>query len=87
MQRPHPEERAGLRRWRAPAHRLRPRKAFDHGGQNLADHVDRGAARLLDQRDIKVALLVGLHFGVGDRLQPRGFEKPGDGLLRRTAAG
>ena len=84
MQRPHPGERAGLRRRRAPAHRFRPGKAFDDGRQNLADHVDRGAARLLDHRDIKVALLVRLHFGVGDRFQSGGFEKSGDRLLRRA---
>ena len=86
MQRPHPGQRAGLRRRRAPAHRFRPGKAFDDRGQNLADHVDRGAARLLDHRDIEIALLVGLHFGFGDRFQPGGFEKPGDGVLRRADA-
>ncbi len=86
MQRPHPGERTGLGRWRAPAHRFRPRKAFDHGGQNLADHVDRGTARSLDHRNVKVPLLVGLHFGLGDRFQPGGFEKPGDRLLRRADA-
>ena len=61
-------------------------KVFDHIGQHLADHVERGTARLLDHRDIEVALLVGLHFGLGDRFQPGGFQKSGDRLLRRADA-
>ena len=86
MQRPHPGERARLFRRRAPAHRFRPGKALDHVGQDFADHLDRGAARLLDHRDIEVALLVGLHLGFADRFQPGGFEKAGDGVLRRADA-
>ena len=46
----------------------------------------RGAARLLDHRDIEVALLVGLHLGFADRFQARGFEEAGDGVLRRADA-
>ena len=84
MQRPHPGERAGRFRLLAPAHRFRPRKALDDLGQHLADHLDRRAARLLDHRDIEIALLVGLHLGFIDRLQPRGFEKAGDGVVRRA---
>ncbi len=86
MQRPHPIERAGRFRLLAPAHRFRPRKALDDLGQHLADHLDRGAAGLLDHRDIEIALLVGLHFRFIDRLQPRGFEKAGNGIVRRADA-
>ena len=86
MQRPHPIQRAGLLRARAPAHGFRPGKAFDDIGQNIADHLDRRPPRLLDHRDIEVALLVGLHLGFADRFQSRGFEKSGDGVLRRADA-
>ena len=71
MQRPHPGERARLARRLAPAHRFRPRKALDHLGQDFADHVDRGAARLLDHRDIEVALLVRLHLGFARSISAR----------------
>ena len=86
MQRPHPIERAGLFRLHAPAHRFRPREFLDHIGKDFADHVDRAAARLLDHGDIKVALLVGLHFGFADRFQSGGFHKSGDGVVRRADA-
>jgi hypothetical protein len=84
MQRPHPIERAGHFRLLAPAHRFRPGKALDHLGQHLADHLDRGAARFLDYRDIEIALLVGLHLHFIDRFQPRGFEKARNGIVRRA---
>ncbi len=86
MQRPHPGQRAGFLR-RAPQ-----RIDFGHGkvlitvGQNFADHVERRPARFLDHRDIEVALLVGLHLGVADRFQSRGFQKAGDGVLGRADA-
>ena len=86
MQRPHPVERARLFRLLAPAHRFRPGKALDHTGQDFTDDVDRGTARLLDDRDVEIALLVGLHFGFADRLQARGFEESRDGVVRRADA-
>ncbi len=57
MQRTHPGQRAGLRRCRPPAHRFRPGKFADDVGHDLGDHLDRGAAGLLDHRDIELALL------------------------------
>jgi hypothetical protein len=68
VQRPHPLQRAGSRRARAPAHRFRPRKrAHDHR-QHIGEHVQRGAAGLLDQRDIEIALLrIALDFGLIER--------------------
>ena len=78
MQRPHPAERAGLRRGRAPAHRFRPREALHHLGHDLPDHLDRGATLLLDHRHIEIALLVGLHFGLIDGGQPRRLEEAAD---------
>ncbi len=86
MQRPHPGERAGVLRARAPAHRLRPRKALDHLGQDFSDHVDRGAARLLDHGDVEITLLVRLHLGLADRFKPRRLQEPGDGVVRRADA-
>ena len=86
MQRPHPGERAGLLRLRAPAHRFRPREMLDNVGQNFADDVERRTARLLDHRDVKVALLVGLHLGVADRLETRRLEESGDGVVGRADA-
>ncbi len=70
----------------APAHRLRPREALDHRGQNLADHLDRRTTRLLDHRDVEVALFVGLHLGVLDRFQPGSLKEAGDGIIRRANA-
>ena len=81
MQRPHPGEPA-----RAPAHRLRPRERAHHLGDHLGQHVERGPALLLDGRHVEVALLVGLHLGLLDRLQAGRLEKAGDGALRRADA-
>ncbi len=70
MQRPHPVERA-----RAPAHRLRPRKRAHHLRNDLRDHLRRRPALALDDGEIEVALLVGLHLGFADRFQPGALEK------------
>ena len=86
MQRPHPVERARLFRLRAPAHGFRPGEGLDHLAQDFGDHIDGGAAGLLDHRDVKVALLVGLHLRFADRCQPRGLEKARDRILRRADA-
>ena len=61
-------------------------KLLDDVGQDFADDVERRPARLLDHRDIKVALLVGLHLGVADRLEARGLQEPGDGIVGRADA-
>ena len=47
-------------------------KSRTTSGTISADHLDRRPARLLDHRDVEVALLVGLHLGLADRLEPRG---------------
>ena len=74
--RAHPGERAGLGRALAPAHRFRPRKGADDDGQDFREHVDRRPPRLLDQRDIEVALLgVLLDRRLGERGQPRALEE------------
>ncbi len=86
MERPHPRERARVLRAHAPAHRFRPREFYDHVGENFADHVERGAAGLLDHGDIKVALFVRLDFRVGNRFQAGRFQEAGDGVVRRTDA-
>ncbi len=78
MQRPHPGEPAV-----APAHRLRPRERAHHLGHDLGNHVDGGAALLLGDGDVEVALLVGLHLGLSDRGQACRAQEAGDGLLRR----
>ena len=59
---------------------------LDNVGQNFADDVERGTARLLDHRDVKVALLVGLHLGVANRLETRRLEESGDGVVGRADA-
>ena len=81
MQRPHPTEPSA-----APAHRFRPRERAHHLGNHLADDLERRPPGLLDHRHIEVALLVGLHFGVGDRRQARRFHKAGDGVVGRADA-
>ena len=85
MQRPHPLSAPGSFDC-SPQRMISARESPDHIGQDFADHLDRGAARLLDHCDIEVALLVGLHFGFADRFQSRGFEEAGDGVLRRADA-
>ena len=82
MQRPHPSEPPA-----APAHRFRPGKCAHHLGDHLGQHLDRRPALLLGQRDVEVALLVGLHLGLIDRLQARRAQEPGDGLLGRADLG
>src|SRR5262249_25968746 len=51
MQRPYPSEPA-----RAPPHRFRPGECANDHWKDFGQHFDRSAARLLDQRDIEVAL-------------------------------
>ena len=88
MQRPHPGERARACRALAPAHRLRPRKGADHERQDFGQHVDRGAARLLDQRHVEVALLgVLLDRRFCDRGEPRALEEALHGVVGGADAG
>ena len=56
------------------------------GSSDLADHLDRRPARLLDRRDVEVAFLVGLHLGLGDRLEARALEEALDRALGRAHA-
>ena len=86
MQRPHPSQRAGIFGLHAPAHRLRPGETLDHRGEDFADDVERRPAWLLDHRNVEIAFFVRLHFCLGERFQAGGFEKTGDGLLRRADA-
>ena len=81
MQRAHPGQPAA-----APTHRFRPGEAAHHLGDHLRQHVERRAARLLDQRQVEIAFLVGLHFGLVDRRQTRRLEEAGDGLRGRVDA-
>ncbi len=76
----------GLRRRLAPAHRLRPRESLHHIGHDLADHLDRRPALLLDHRDVEVALLVRLHLGLLDRREPRRLEEALDRAFVRADA-
>ncbi len=52
----------------------------------FANHLERRPPRLLDQRHIEVALLVGLHLGFADRLEARAFEKTCDRVIGRADA-
>src|SRR5262249_34701243 len=81
-----PRERARLGRLFAPAHRLRPRECLHPLGHDLGDHLDRGPARLLDHRQVEVALLVGHYLGLADRFEPGGAQKSLDRALRRAHA-
>ena len=83
---PHPVERAGLIRLLAPAHGFRPGESLDHVGKNFTNDVDGRTARLFDRRDVKVALLVGLHLRFADGFEPGGFQKSGDGVVGRADA-
>ena len=87
MQRPHPLQRAWPRRALAPAHRFRPREGADDHRQHLGEHVQRGAAGLLDQRDIEIALLgIALDLCLIDRGKPGGLEKARDRRVRPADA-
>ena len=87
MQRPHPgEARPASPKRCAPAHRLRPREGADDRRHDLGDHLLRRPARLLDDGDVEVALLVGLDLRLGDRGEPRRLEEALDRLLRRADA-
>ena len=57
MQRPHPVERARLRRCSPQRIDFGHGKLLNDLGHDFGDHLDRGAARLLDHRDVEVALL------------------------------
>ena len=59
----------------APAHRFRPREGSDDDRQNLGEHVDRGAARLFDQRDVEIALWVALDLGFIERFEAGRFQE------------
>src|SRR5262249_21886342 len=86
MQWPHPSERTRLLRLLAPTHRFRPGKCLHHFRDDLGDHLDRGPARLLDQRQVKVALLVGHDLGFADRFQPGGTQEALNGAFGRAYA-
>src|SRR5215467_8421565 len=86
MQWPHPSERTRLLRLLAPTHRFRPGKCLHHFRDDLGDHLDRGPARLLDQRQVKVALLVGHDLGFADRFQPGGPQEALNGAFGRAYA-
>jgi hypothetical protein len=51
-----------------------------------ANHLNRATPRLLDHGDVEIALLVRLHLCFADRLQPGGFQKAGNGVVRRADA-
>jgi hypothetical protein len=83
MQRPHPLQRAGFCRARAPAHRFRPGKGADDHGQNIGEHVDRGAAGFFDQRNVEIALLrVTLDLGLIQRSKAGSLQKTLDRRIR-----
>src|SRR6266516_6195925 len=83
VERPHPLQRARPARALAPAHRLRPREGSDNVRQDVGKHVERGAAGLLDQRDVEVALLgVALDLCLIERGKAGGLEKARDRSLR-----
>ena len=84
MQRPHPGQRAVPRGALAPAHLLRPREGANDKRNDFRDHVDGGTARLLDQRDIEIALRVALDLRFIERLQPGGFQKALHGGIGRA---
>ena len=87
MQRPHPVERAGLRRLRAPAHGFRPGEIAHDVGDDLGDDLDGRAARLLHDGNIEVALLgVLLDFRFIDGFQPGALEEARDRAFRRADA-
>ena len=57
VQRAHPAQRVGANRGLAPAHGFGPGEAFDDGGDDLGEKIDRRGAGTLDHRDIELALL------------------------------
>ena len=86
-QRPHPAQRVGPGRTRAPAHRFLPGERAQDRRQNLGDQLRRRAAGPLDHRDIDLAFLAVGHFPrLIEVLQPRAFQKPRDRRLRRPDA-
>ncbi len=79
MQRPHPAQTCGVRRGRAPAHRLGPGKIADYFSDRLGQHLGGGAAGLVDHREprpVAVLQLVlcqpGLAQETVERLRRRG---------------
>ena len=56
-QRPHPAQALGRQRGGTPAHGLGPRERADDRRDRLGQHVARGAARLIDHREIRAAAL------------------------------
>ncbi len=76
VKRTHPAQGVGPYRRGAPAHGFWPRKAFDHGGQDLGQDILRVPALLLDDRDIEFALFgIPLDFGLRERCEARAFQK------------
>src|SRR5947208_2354994 len=67
MQRPHPSKLARLLRLLALTYRLRPAECLHHFRHDLGEHVNRRPARLLDNRHVRVAPLVGHDFSLTDR--------------------
>src|SRR5262245_64405164 len=81
MERPHPIESSV-----PPAHRFGPGECARDLRYNFGDHVDCRTAWPVDDRDVEIALLVRLDFGFLDRLESRGFQKTGNGILGRADA-
>ena len=87
MQRTHPSERTRLTRGRAPAHGFRPGEILDNAGHHLGDDLLGIPARLLNHRDIELALLgIAACLRLIDRGEPRTAQKTFDGLFRRIRA-
>jgi hypothetical protein len=61
--------------------------AFATSGTMPGDDLDRRTARLVDHRDVEIALLVGLHLGLIDRGESRSTQEPRDRLLGRSDLG
>ena len=87
MQRADPAQLGAVLDPTIEAHRLGPRKAEDRLAQYLGDDLGRGPARLLDLRDVVVALLLVLDdLRFADRLQAGTLEEALHGLLGRADA-
>jgi hypothetical protein len=75
-------------RGRAPAHGFRPGEVADDGGDDLGQHVRRGAAGALDERHVELALLrIALDRGLIEGGEACALQEALHGGLRRADAG
>ena len=67
-----------VKRFVAPPHGFRPRKAPYDFGHDRRDHLDRGPAVFCDLRHIEIALFIRLDLGFVDGCEPNRTQKASD---------